>query len=313
MSKAQVEVIAALRIELDATKAALAKAEGARSALAAELERFIKAGGCRACRGDHPETECPVLLVQADLERELSEARARAEKSEAACVARFSESEKELARKLADATARAEVAEAAQAKAEARLKHGPIPGWVSPEAFGRIVAELECPPEVDEVLKEVARLQEAVREDLRGALPCGHPRVLLDRSVESGIEFCAGCRNAEMLRDALHMEQTYKTERDSLREQLAALNGTPQRRFTRIMEELERVLGPHPSPYRSDEVGEEHYLRVIKANAERLGDAEQVIEAAQKLLNAMNYIEGSRAHDLELAITTFESWRKGGK
>ena len=51
-------------------------------------------------------------------------------------------------------------------------------------------------------------------------MECGHPDNLLDRSVESGTVFCAGCRNAEMLRDALHMEQTHKAERDSLRERL---------------------------------------------------------------------------------------------
>ena len=31
------------------------------------------------------------------------------------------------------------------------------------------------------------------------------------------------------------------------------------------------------------EVGEEHYLRVIKANVERLGDAERVIEALREV------------------------------
>lgn len=229
MSKAQTDVVAALRIELDATKAALAKSEGARSALAAELERFIRAGRCRACRGDHPETECPVLLVQADLERELSEARAQILRD--AQLGVINRRERDEAR--ADVAAHSAPCSECQCQmrvcmdcAEAALAALRVERDSLTKQVGALTDEREG------YKKTAARIwslrEYALEHNGPSEMECGHPDNLLDRSVESGTVFCAGCRNAEMLRDALHMEQTHKAEHDSLRERLgdaeAAMN-----------------------------------------------------------------------------------------
>lgn len=61
----------------------------------------------------------------------------------------------------------------------------------------------------------VAELGEACA--LVARMDCGHHATQRNRSVESGEEFCDSCRTAEMLRDALTMEQTHKRERDEWR------------------------------------------------------------------------------------------------
>lgn len=39
---------------------------------------------------------------------------------------------------------------------------------------------------------------------------CGHPMACVNRSIETGVEFCGMCRLNEMLSDALTMEQRYR-------------------------------------------------------------------------------------------------------
>lgn len=86
-------------------------------------------------------------------------------------------------------------------------------------------------------------------------MSCGHPRVMQDRSVESGVEFCGVCRNLEMLRDALHMEQHYKAERDALKAQLADAEKVME--AARIVglrvteQDLRRALAAYDSKWRA--------------------------------------------------------------
>lgn len=263
--------------ELDATKAALAKAEGASSALAAELERVIRADNERA---EKAEAAC------AALRESLKEA------NDVACL--------DACDHYGDT-----IVHNKECRAVADLLASPNPGegWVSPEAHAE---QREYSRKVEANCRVIERERDEARADVAAhSAPCSEckcqMRVCMDCAEAAlaalRVERDALTKQVEALTSKLEAERdlavqlvkneaartrTVEAERDSLREQLAALNGTPQRRFTRIMEELEKTLGPHPSPYRSDEVGEAHYLRVIKANVERLGDAGRVIETARE-------------------------------
>ena len=82
-----------------------------------------------------------------------------------------------------------------------------------------------------------------------------------------------------------------RAEVERLKAELAQLNGTPQRRFLRIMEELERILGPHPSPYRSDEDAEKHYLRVVERLRAKLAKGEALAKKTKRITTAWDFSE----------------------
>ncbi len=248
MSKAQTDVVAALRIELDATKAALAKSEGARSALAAELERMVSAPNERA---EKAEAAC------AALRESLKEA------NDVACL--------DACDHYGDT-----IVHNKECSAVADLLASPNPGedWVSPEAFGRIVAELECPPDVDEVLKEVSRLQEAVRDDLRGTM--------------------------RRERDEA------RAERDALTKQVEALSKITRSIDTPALVEVMLKSEEFAKLY-GDSIKELEAER--DSLQERLGDAERVIEATRGLLLSRDASWSGRGagHDWDEAVESAES------
>lgn len=65
-------------------------------------------------------------------------------------------------------------------------------------------------------------------DEMERRLACGHPTELIERSVESDYAFCQLCEARHRTRDAETMEARYKTERDTLRAQLAEAQGQAQ-------------------------------------------------------------------------------------
>ena len=74
MSKAQTDVVAALRIELDATKAALAKADALDLSRAEEIQRLNTMLGDTAAQRDEARAERDALTKQVEAERHLHDA-----------------------------------------------------------------------------------------------------------------------------------------------------------------------------------------------------------------------------------------------
>lgn len=106
-----------------------------------------------------------------------------------------------------------------------------------------------------------------------------------------------------------------RAEVERLTAELHQLNGTPQRRFLEIMRHFERVFGPHPGPFRSDEVGEAHYLRVVErlrtkgeALAKALRRHDQL--AASLAANPDLYAQEHLARRLAEAGAALAEWEK---
>ena len=74
MSKAQTDVVAALRIELDATKAALARADALDLSRAEEIQRLNTMLGDTAAQRDEARAERDALTKQVEAERHLHDA-----------------------------------------------------------------------------------------------------------------------------------------------------------------------------------------------------------------------------------------------